>query len=105
MLSELLYELESIGDNCEFGIVQRHHGVEPLGLLRWAGLKLHMLLNALDDEFAALGRPENLQLRQLNTEYLVRDTGYGIHYHPFVHVDRMTPEALIEREVVRIGFL
>lgn len=105
MLSELLYGLESIGDNCEFGIVQRHHGVEPLGLLRWAGLKFDMLLNALDDGFAAMGRAENLRLRTLNTEYLVVDTSYGITYHPFVHVDRMTPDELIAREVVRIGFL
>jgi hypothetical protein len=105
MLSELLYGFESIGDNCEFGIVQRHHGIEPLGLLRWAGLKFDMLLSALDDGFAAMGRAENLKLRTLNTEYLVLDTSYGITYHPFVHIDRITPDELIARETVRIGFL
>ena len=26
----------SLGDNCEFGFVQRNAGFEPSGLLRWA---------------------------------------------------------------------
>ena len=31
----LLLQFRILGQNCEFGLVQRHFGVEPLGLLRW----------------------------------------------------------------------
>ncbi|MBB4304253.1 hypothetical protein GGD81_003311 [Rhodobium orientis] len=33
---ELAGRIVSLGDNCEFGFVQRHLGLEPSGLLRWA---------------------------------------------------------------------
>src|SRR5436305_104536 len=33
---DLATRFESLGDNCEFGILQRLEGAEPLGLLRWA---------------------------------------------------------------------
>ena len=35
-LPTLLNSFESLGDNCEFGFVQRKFGTEPAGLLRWA---------------------------------------------------------------------
>ena len=34
---DLVLQFESIGDNCELGLVQRRAGSEPLGLLRFAG--------------------------------------------------------------------
>jgi len=33
---DLVLQFESIGDNCELGLVQRRAGSEPLGLLRFA---------------------------------------------------------------------
>ena len=39
-LNEMLLEFESLGDNCEFGLVQRHFGAEPISLLRFAGFEI-----------------------------------------------------------------
>jgi hypothetical protein len=102
---ELLYRFESIGDNCELGLVQRHYGAEPLGLLRWARVRLDALSRALDERFSAMGRAENLDVKILNTEYLIRDLGYRITYHPFVETTEMTQDELVAREVRRIPFL
>ena len=59
----LLLRFESLGADCEFGLVQRRYGAEPLGLLRWNkdtqpllidGLKrLEYRLNSWDGALAA----------------------------------------------------
>ncbi|MBE7247769.1 MAG: hypothetical protein INR63_22720, partial [Actinomycetospora chiangmaiensis] len=36
LLAERLHAFRSLGDNCEFGFVQRYGGVEPSGLLRFS---------------------------------------------------------------------
>lgn len=56
--AEILGQFESLGDNCEFGLVQRIGGIEPLGLLRFAGFhipveyRLNRLLDALERGFS-----------------------------------------------------
>lgn len=105
MLCERLQRFESIGDNCEFGLVQRHYGAEPLGLLRWAGLDYDILMRALDDRFADMGRAANLSIWTLGREYMVTDLGYGIEYHPFIRIERMSARELRDREVTTLTFL
>src|SRR5262249_18303641 len=54
-LDELMLQFRSPGDDCEFGLVQRAAGVEPPGLLRFAGIcteeRLERLVAAPDAEF------------------------------------------------------
>lgn len=48
-MSELVTMFESIGNNCEFGIVQRHHAYDPPGLFRNVGfLNPDSIINAID---------------------------------------------------------
>lgn len=49
--AEHVRRFRALGDNCEFGLVQRHWGAEPIDLLRFAGLHL-----AIEDRLAALTR-------------------------------------------------
>jgi len=50
--AELMLQFENIGDNCEFGLVQRHFNADPVGLLRFAGLgDPRRLIRFLDDDF------------------------------------------------------
>jgi len=45
---ELMYRFESLGDNCEFGLVQRRCGAEPLGLFRFASIGTEQVARALE---------------------------------------------------------
>lgn len=39
-IRDIAARCESLGRNCEFGLVQRNLGLEPISLLRWAGAKM-----------------------------------------------------------------
>lgn len=83
-LSQLLLRFESLGDNCEFGVVQRHYGAEPLGLLRFTATPSKLLIIALNSDFAGVGDAENTILRTYNGEYLTGDTRYHMAMHTFI---------------------
>jgi hypothetical protein len=57
---DLVLNFESIGDNCEFGLVQRMAGAEPLGLLRFSSTPLPLLVRALRARFDGLADPANV---------------------------------------------
>src|SRR5690348_3255112 len=67
-LNRLMLAFESLGDNCEFGLVQRQAGAEPLGLLRFTGIflpievRLQKLVAALEHRFEGLAAPTSLMI-------------------------------------------
>ncbi|HVH82471.1 MAG TPA: hypothetical protein VM782_23955, partial [Stellaceae bacterium] len=82
-LSALMMGFESLGENCEFGLVQRRCGAEPLGLFRFASAPLPKLMAGLEARFEGMADPENLmvQLSDAGTEYMVEDQRFGFLYH------------------------
>ena len=56
--SGLFARFEALGDNCEFGLVQRHFDAEPISLLRWASTDAARLVLGLCRRFDGLGDPE-----------------------------------------------
>ncbi len=84
---ELLLRFESIGDTCEFGIVQRRFGAEPISLLRWASTPPEHLVRALDTRFAGVGDPEHTIIAVIHGEYTTHDKRYHMFSHTF------TPES------------
>jgi hypothetical protein len=105
--SQLMRQFESLGQNCEFGLVQRLCHAEPLGLLRFASTPLQNLLSALDRRFADVGTPESLrvEISANGREFMVADTTYDIIYHAWVNAGAMTAEELHRREVQRVPLL
>ncbi len=81
----LVDRFENLGDNCEFGFVQRYFGREPLDLLRWAGSSLPGLTRAFQADFADLYRLEDLQPVTAN---LVCDGKYDLRFHTALPIDR-----------------
>jgi hypothetical protein len=81
-LGELMMCFESIGENCEFGLVQRRCGAEPLGLFRFASAPLPKLLAGLEARFEGLSDPDNLevQLSPNQREYMVHDRKFQLLY-------------------------
>jgi hypothetical protein len=102
---DLMLHFESIGDNCELGLVQRKAGAEPLGLLRFSGVPVRNLIKALEQRFEGIADPDQIRLQVENGEYMVKLARYGFLYHAFVLEHEMESAALHRREVRRTGFL
>lgn len=53
--AELFEPFESVGNNCEFGLVQRLHGFDPPGLFRNAGFdSAEVIVKAIETSFAGM---------------------------------------------------
>lgn len=68
----------SIGDNCEFGFVQRAHGIEPGSLLRWAITSPDALASSIGTAFKGIFEFDNLTP---SADDMVLDSGTGIYFH------------------------
>jgi hypothetical protein len=103
----MLMDLQSLGENCELGFVQRFNGAEPLGLFRWASTPLPILLAALEARFEGLGLPENLSIELDDaSEFQVIDRRYGFRNHSFAFANAGAKrEDILKREAVRLPFL
>lgn len=102
---EILTKFESLGDNCEFGFLQRDCGQETLGLLRFAYIHLSNLIRGLRTEFKGIDGPGNIEIEMDGSEYTIREIEYGIRYHTFLHVGQIAPAELLRQHEARIKFL
>lgn len=102
----MLLNFQSIGDNCEFGLVQRHFGLEPLGLLRWNKVDLRSLIAALDAGFEGVGEAEHTSLEMLGSgEFFARDRRFQLAMHTFHfkgHIDQSVLFAKMCKRVVHL---
>jgi hypothetical protein len=102
----LLEAFESLGDNCEFGLVQRYFGAEPLGLLRWASIGSYELAEALSSRFAGVGDADITTLIcSGSNEYVTRDQKYRMTMHTFIKCDSVSSETLHPQLMRRLAFL
>ena len=103
-----MHGFESLGDNCEFGLVQRRCGAEPLGLLRFANLELRQLLISLNPgSMASVNRPAwsagCRTARSANTSFAT--VGMLWCCIPSFTKARSGQEELIEKQAKRLRFL
>ena len=107
--SALMLSFENIGERCDFGAVQRHFGVEPLGLLRFAYGPLDPLIAALDDRFDAVGTIEDTGFEAFGDETILRMKKYDLIFHTFVYEIAKEPpekrEAFYQQQRRRLVFL
>jgi hypothetical protein len=106
--AELMLKFESIGDNCEFGLVQRRCAAEPLGLLRFSNLELHRLIWGLQRDFEGLGDVQHLEFWLSDgerREYVIRDREYGLVFHTFLYENDVAQNALLPQQAGRLKFL
>ena len=84
--SELMMKFESLGSGCEFGLVQRRYGAEPLGLLRWGAIPPVALASGLSERFCDLANPTTVKLFEFgdSREYFFRDEKYMLETHTFI---------------------
>jgi hypothetical protein len=96
---------ESLGQNCEFGLLQRHFLAEPLGLLRWATTRPPSLLRALQARFEGTGSPEQMRLLSRNGEYGLFDLAYKIDIHTAIRTHEAEADLIHAKQCRRTGFL
>jgi hypothetical protein len=108
--ADTVKQFESLGQNCEFGLMQRGVGAEPLGLLRFAGLILPDLLSGLETAFAGVENADHIELSEglLNgrEEFMARAMKHGVRFHTNVFRDEFAdPTAVIARVVLYLRYL
>jgi tetratricopeptide (TPR) repeat protein len=101
----LLSRFESLGDACEFGIVQREFGLEPLGLLRWSSIPLAELTDALDSSFEGVGEPAQTKLEVVRGEYVTQDRRFFMRMHTFISAADASPDLVAPKLGKRLKFL
>jgi Flp pilus assembly protein TadD len=103
---ELFTAFESLGDNCEFGDIQRRFGAEPLGLLRFVQIGPADLIAALEQRFEGVGEPASVRLSvSEHGEYVIHDSAYSMEMHSFVDRKEISEERFYQRALRRVVFL
>ncbi len=105
-IGTVLTAFESLGDNCEFGLVQRFYRAEPLGLLRfnWSGY-VH-LLSALSSNFAVIDDPDCVRIsRSADGELIGHVDAYQFYYHTHRYNTDVDLAAFAKTEAVRLRYL
>ncbi len=79
----LLQMFESLGENCDFGVVQRAVGLEPFGLFRFAACDAACLAALLRARFHPLGEPEDLWLDEVGPrrQFWVKSRHFSYEWH------------------------
>ena len=105
-LRNLLLDFESLGQDCELGLVQRRFGAEPLGLLRWNSVRPDVLCDALDARFEGLGLPANTKIGLWGDyEYYLTDTRWQFGFHTWISQHEMEHDAVFAKMCKRLVFL
>jgi tetratricopeptide (TPR) repeat protein len=113
-LRDLALSFESLGGTefsggCEFGVIQRAWGAEPLGLFRWATVSPATLIACLEQRFEGIGDEETTELFQSNESSVllweIRDERYGFEMHSFIPVAGMERERMILTACNRMRYL
>lgn len=104
---KLMMKFESLGDSCEFGIVQRRFGAEPLGLLRWTGAPPEGLAAALRLQLAGIGDPEftELKVAPQGSEYVIWDQRFHMFSHTFTPSFSMPRDKFYDAHCRRMRFM
>jgi hypothetical protein len=94
-----LSAFESLGEDCEFGLMQRHYLVEPpLSLFRWGGAPVDSLIQGLDSGFDGIAEPDSTDLVWDGKEYFLRTPFVTMHTQCLVQQD-----VAGQAEVLRCG--
>ena len=108
-LPVLASHFESLGDNCEFGLVQRRCDIEPLGLLRFSGSYSNEIVRGIELGFEGIGEPEDvmavLEGDEGQREYMIHERKYGLTYHSFVYEGERSADLMRQQEATRLKFL
>ena len=104
--SDLVMRFESLGDSCEFGLMQREIGIERLGLFRYAGtLSTSALVRGIENRFAGFATKEDLGFHLAHDEWIGGSRQYGYVFHTRRFQPFTTEDQIREEESARLSLL
>jgi len=100
----------ALGENCEFGMVQRRLGAEPLDLFRFSCTRAGSLTSAVGEGLQDLYDPEKVDVRLMPRVkgppvYCVHAPSYGFLFYALESGGRPDLEAFMTSERRRLAFL
>jgi hypothetical protein len=103
----LLQLFESLGENCDFGVVQRAAGLEPFGLFRFSACKAPAVAELLERRFDKLCEPDDLWLDVVGEEreYWVKSRNTPFEAHTNRYADRHEEQVVRRGELDRLRYL
>jgi tetratricopeptide (TPR) repeat protein len=102
----LVLAFESLGENCEFGLVQRHFDAEPLSLLRWTYVHADKLVAMLNARFDGLGELRHTRIELTGwKEYFIVDQKFGLGLHTFINEGEVDADTLLHKQSARVRWL
>ncbi len=104
-LTALFTRFESLGDGCEFGMVQRRFKAEPLGLLRWTTIGGDVVVRLLDTRFEGVGAPANVTLDLWDGEYVTLDKRFRMAGHTFTRENAEPRDRFLQQQCRRLAYL
>lgn len=103
---QLLAKFESLGENCEFGLVQRHYGIEPISLFRWGSITMGDLADAMEGGLHDVGNEQQTSITvTAGHEYYVTDSRYKFGMHTFVQQETIEQDIFLDKQCRRLRFL
>jgi hypothetical protein len=107
-LESLALCFESLGQGCQFGLIQRQMGAEPLNLLRFVDTTTSRLVDGLVTGFAGVDSPDGLTLGQAdrsNPTYTWRQDSFQLTFDTLIDIGKAEPHAVLRDQVKRLAFL
>jgi hypothetical protein len=106
-IPRLLQLVESLGENCDLGVVQRAVGIEPFGLFRFSGCNPESLAALLRERFQRLGAGADLWFDEVGhtREYWVKSRSCAFEAHTNRYAGRDDLEVLRRGEIDRMRYL
>ena len=101
----LFEQFESLGNGCEFGLLQRKFGAEPLGLLRWGSITPRGLINMLERRFEGVGDVAHTSIKPDGDNYVLSDHQYEMGMQTFIATSTKAADTLLPKLCNRLRYL
>ncbi|MBF0875664.1 hypothetical protein HKD21_02225 [Gluconobacter cerevisiae] len=103
---KLFSRFTSLGDNCEFGLIQREVGLEPLDLFRFGGIRdIQNLIQAFDEDLSAFGTASDTEIYEAYGEWISTSNRYGVTFHTHRYAHDSSREDMRTSEQKKLRYL
>ena len=103
----LLEHFVGLGENCDFGVVQRAIGIEPFGLFRFGSCTAADLVEMLRTRFQRLAEPGDLWLEEQPPpgEYWIKSRHCSFSAHTDRYSSRDDPKVVLSAHIEKTRYL